>query len=36
MAHYDPEDYVGASLSLFAPVALMFWYVIRILISLRV
>jgi len=35
MAHYDPEDYVGASLSLFASVALMFWYVIRILMKLR-
>jgi hypothetical protein len=35
MAHYDPEDYVGASLSLFASVALMFWYVIRIVMKLR-
>jgi FtsH-binding integral membrane protein len=35
MAHYDPEDYVGASLSLFASVALLFWYVIRILMRLR-
>src|SRR5262249_43130386 len=35
MAHYDPEDYVGASLSLFASVALLFWYVIRIMMELR-
>jgi len=25
LEHYDPEDYVGASLSLFSSVALMFW-----------
>jgi FtsH-binding integral membrane protein len=35
MAHDDPESYVGASLSLFASVALMFWYVIRIVMKLR-
>jgi FtsH-binding integral membrane protein len=35
MAHSDPEEYVGASLSLFASVALMFWYVIRIVMKLR-
>ncbi len=34
--HHYPEDrYVGASLALFASVALMFWYVLRIAISLR-
>lgn len=34
--HHYPEDrYVGASLSLFASVALLFWYVLRLLISLR-
>ncbi|MBC3920565.1 US12 family protein [Undibacterium sp. CY18W] len=34
--HHYPEDrYVGASLQLFASVAMMFWYVLRILISLR-
>lgn len=34
--HHYPEDrYVGASLELFASVAMMFWYVLRILISLR-
>lgn len=35
MAHSDPEEYVGAALSLFASVALMFWYVIRIVMKLR-
>lgn len=35
MAHDDPESYVGASLALFASVALLFWYVIRILMKLR-
>ncbi|MEZ4401220.1 MAG: Bax inhibitor-1 family protein [Kofleriaceae bacterium] len=35
MAHEDPENYVGASLKLFASVALLFWYVIRILLKLR-
>lgn len=34
--HRYPEDrYVGAALELFASVALMFWYVLRLLISLR-
>lgn len=34
--HHYPEDrYVGASLELFASVALMFWYVLRIIMSLR-
>jgi len=34
--HHYPEDrYVGASLELFASVALMFWYVLRIFISSR-
>ena len=31
---YNPNQYVAASLSLFASVALLFWYVIRILMSL--
>ena len=35
LAHYDSESYVAASLALFSAVALMFWYVIRILMSLR-
>jgi hypothetical protein len=34
--HHYPEDrYVGAALQLFASVALMFWYVLRIFISSR-
>lgn len=34
--HHYPEDrYVGAALELFASVALMFWYVLRLLIALR-
>jgi uncharacterized protein len=34
--HHFPEDrYVGAALELFASVALMFWYVLRIFISSR-
>lgn len=34
--HHFPEDrYVGASLELFASVALLFWYVLRIFLSSR-
>jgi FtsH-binding integral membrane protein len=34
--HHFPEDrYVGAALELFASVALMFWYVLRIFIGER-
>ena len=34
--HHFPEDrYVGAALELFASVALMFWYVLRIFIGSR-
>lgn len=34
--HHYPEDrYVGAALELFASVALMFWYVLRLLLSRR-
>lgn len=33
--HYGPQQYVGAALQLFASVALLFWYVLRILIALR-
>lgn len=33
MHHYQPGQHVAASLSLFASVALLFWYVIRILMS---
>lgn len=32
---YEEDQYVGASLELFASVALMLWYVIRLLMSLR-
>jgi FtsH-binding integral membrane protein len=35
LAHYNPQQYVAAALALFASVALMFWYVIRILMKLR-
>ena len=31
--HYGPEDHVAASLSLFASVAMLFWYVLRILLA---
>ncbi len=34
MRHYREDQYVGASLELFASVALLFWYVLRLLISL--
>ena len=34
--HHYPEDrYVGAALQLFASVALMFWYVLRLFMSSR-
>ena len=33
--HYQPGQHVAASLALFAVIALMFWYVLRILISLN-
>lgn len=32
--HYDESDYVAASLELFASVAILFWYVLRLLMSL--
>jgi len=31
--HYSTEDHVAASLSLFASVAMLFWYVLRILLA---
>jgi len=34
LLHYNTEQYVAASLSLFASVALLFWYVLRILMRL--
>lgn len=33
--HYNEEQYVAASLALFAGVALLFWYILRILMILR-
>lgn len=33
--HYNTNQHVAASLALFAGVALLFWYILRILISLR-
>ncbi len=33
--HYRPSQYVAASLALFSAIALLFWYVLRILMSLR-
>lgn len=33
--HYRTEQYVAASLALFASVALLFWYILRIMISLN-
>src|SRR5690606_36524012 len=33
-AHYRPTQYVAASLALFAAVALLFWYVLQIVMSL--
>jgi FtsH-binding integral membrane protein len=35
LRHFPEDRYVGASLELFASVALMFWYVLRIFISSR-
>jgi FtsH-binding integral membrane protein len=35
MHHYRTEQYVAASLALFASVALLFWYVIQIFLSNR-
>ena len=34
MRHYHTDQYVAASLALFASVVLLFWYVLRILMSL--
>jgi uncharacterized protein len=35
LAHYDPRQHVAAALALFSSVALMFWYVIRIVLRAR-
>mgnify|MGYP002777070691 CR=1 FL=1 len=34
MHHYTPDQYVAASLELFASVALLFWYILRIVMEL--
>ncbi len=34
MRHYSTEQHVAASLELFASVALLFWYLLRIVMSL--
>ncbi|MCF7847243.1 MAG: Bax inhibitor-1 family protein [Kiritimatiellales bacterium] len=34
MLHYSPDQHVGAALELFASVALLFWYVLRIVMRL--
>lgn len=34
LAHYPPTHYVAASLSLFASVALLFWYILQLFMSL--
>lgn len=34
MNHYSPDQYVAASLELFASVALLFWYILRIVMRL--
>ena len=33
--HYHPNQYVGAALELFASVAMLFWYVLQLLMSLN-
>lgn len=35
LAHYHPQQHVAAALALFAAIALMFWYVIRIFLRAR-
>lgn len=35
MTHFSKDQYVAASLSLFASVALLFWYVLRIVMDMR-
>lgn len=34
LAHYRPEQHVAAALALFSAVALMFWYVIRVMMEI--
>ena len=33
--HYRPSQYVAASLALFSAIALLFWYILRLMMSLR-
>jgi FtsH-binding integral membrane protein len=35
MHRYNTEQYVAASLSLFASIALLFWYILQIFMSMR-
>jgi FtsH-binding integral membrane protein len=35
MHHYHTDQYVAASLALFASVALLFWYVLRLFMASR-
>jgi hypothetical protein len=35
MHHYSTQHYVAASLELFASVALLFWYILRIVMGSR-
>jgi FtsH-binding integral membrane protein len=35
LAHYHPQQYVAAALALFSAIALLFWYLIRIVMRLR-
>jgi hypothetical protein len=35
LAHYHPGQHVAAALALFSAIALMFWYIIRIMMKLR-
>src|SRR5690606_36143043 len=35
LAHYRPTQHVSAALALFSAVALLFWYVVRLLMALR-
>jgi FtsH-binding integral membrane protein len=34
MHHYEPGQHVAASLELFASVALLFWYILQIVLSM--
>ncbi len=35
LRHYHEDQYVGAALELFASVAMMFWYILRLLMGRR-